>query len=149
MMKRTEKSKANSRQEKSIANSRQKRMANSRQKSIANSRQEKSIANSRQKSRANSRQSKPKDCDRFKAKHEEKHSKLQGKAQYKARVRQPASTQKHLRTDANVQQGKQGQKELKLEEGIAKIPEIDFNEEIVEYKRIIQAAQQPKTATTS
>ena len=65
----------------------------------------------------------------------------------KASVSQPVP--KHPRTDANVQQGSRGKKELKLEEGIAKIPEIDFNEEIVEYKRIIQAAQQLKTATTS
>ena len=53
---------------------------------------------------------------------------------------------KHPRTDGNVHQGQKGQKELKLDEGIAKIPEINFN---VEYKRIIQAAQQLKTATTS
>ena len=49
----------------------------------------------------------PQDCDRDKAKHEEKHNKVQGKAQYKARVRQPASPRKHLRTDADVQQGQQ------------------------------------------
>ena len=48
-----------------------------------------------------------------------------------------------------MQMSSRGKKELKLDEGIAKIPEIDFNEEIVEYKRIIQAAQQLKTATTS
>ena len=40
------------------------------EKSKANSRQEKSIANSRQKGIANSRQSKPKDCARDKAKYE-------------------------------------------------------------------------------
>ena len=98
-MKRTERSKANSRQEKiswqkSIANSRQKSIANSRQKSIANSRQDKSIANRRQdkskanrrqdKSKANSRQSKPKDCDRDKAKCEGKYTteeKLQSASQ--------------------------------------------------------------------
>ena len=38
---------------------------------------------------------------------------------------------------------------MKLDEGFARIPDIDFNEEIVEYKRIIKAAQQLKTATTS
>ena len=48
---------------------------------------------------------------------------------------------KHPRADANVQQR---QKELKLDEGIAKIPEIDFNEEIVEYKKIIQTAQKQR-----
>ena len=53
---------------------------------------------------------------------------------------------KHPRTDPA---GAAGQKELKLDEGIAKNPQIDFNEEIVEYKRIIQAVQQLKTATTS
>ena len=47
MMKRTEKTVANSRQ-KSMANSRQKSIANSRQKSIANSRQDKNRANGRQ-----------------------------------------------------------------------------------------------------
>ena len=57
MMRRTEKSKANSRQ---------KSKANNRQKSNANGRHD--------KSRANCRQSKPKDCDRDKAKYEEKHS---------------------------------------------------------------------------
>ena len=54
-------------------------------------RTEKSKANSRQKSKANSRQSQPKDCARDEAKHEEKHSKVQGEAQYIARLRQPAS----------------------------------------------------------
>ena len=100
-MKRTEKSKA------------------SRQKSNASSRQDKSMANSRQeKSRANGRQSKPKDYDRFKANHEEKHS-----------------------AEERVQQG---QRELKLGEMIATIPEIDFDEEIVEYKKIIQTAQKQR-----
>ena len=46
------------------------------EKSKANSRQE-SKANSRQKSKANGRQSKPKDYDRDDAKYEEKHSKVQ------------------------------------------------------------------------
>ena len=56
-MKRTEKTKANSRQ---------KSKANSMQKSKANSRQEKTIANGKQ--------SKPKDCDRDKARYEEKYT---------------------------------------------------------------------------
>ena len=80
-MKRTEKSKANSRQ-KSKANSRQ-------EKSMANSRQEKSMAKSRQ-------EGKPKDCDRDKAKYEEKHSTEESCSQ---------PVPKHLRTDADVQQG--------------------------------------------
>ena len=84
MMKRTEKS---------IANSRQRSMANSRQKSIANSRQ-KSMANSRQdKSRANTWQSKPKDCDRDKAKYDEKHTTEESSSQ---------PVPKHPRTDADV-----------------------------------------------
>ena len=82
-MKRTEKSKANSRQ-KSKANSRHKSKANSRQKGKANSRQEKSIANGRQ--------SKPKDCDRDKARYEEKYTE-----QSKAAATHPTS-------DADVQQ---------------------------------------------
>ena len=64
------------RTEKSIANSRQRSIVNSRQKSMANSRQD--------KSRANTLQSKPKDCDRDKAKYEEKYTteeKLQSASQ--------------------------------------------------------------------
>ena len=112
-MKRTEKSKANSRQ-KSKANSRQKSKANRRQKSKANGKQDKSIANGKQ--------SEPKDCDREKAKFEEKH--ITGES-----CSQPVP--KHPRTDADVQQGQQ---ELKLGEVITTIPTIDFNEETVEYK---------------
>ena len=73
--------------EKSKSNSRQKSNANSRQKSKANGRQDKSIANGRQ--------SKPKD-DRDKAKYEEEHS-------IEESYIQPVP--KHLRTDADVQQG--------------------------------------------
>ena len=62
--------------------------ANRRQKSKANGRQDKSIANGRQ--------SKSKDYDRDKAKYEEKHS-MEGS------YSQPVP--KHLRTDADVQQG--------------------------------------------
>ena len=53
---------------------------------------EKSKANSKQKSKANSRQSKPKDCDRDKARYEEKYT-VQSKA---------AAT--HPTSDADVQQ---------------------------------------------
>ena len=138
MMKRTEKSKANSRQEKSTGNG--------RQKSKANSRQKKSIANSRQKSRANSRQSKPKDSDRDKVKYEVKY---EGKYTTEEKL-QSASQSRSIQEPRQMSStGSRGKKELKREEGIAKIPEIDFNEEIVEYKRIIQAVQQLKTATTS
>ena len=106
-MKRTEKSKANS-----------------RQKSKANSRQDESRANGKQeKSIANSRQSKPTDYDRDKAKYEEKH--------HTESCSQPVP--KHPRTDADVQQGQQ---ELKLGEVITTIPKIDFNEETVEYKNL-------------
>ena len=97
-MKRTEKSKANS-----------------RQKSKANSRQDK-------KSKANSRQSEPKDCDRDKAKYEEKHLTEESCSQ---------PVPKHPRTDADVQQG---QLELKLGEVITTIPTIVFNVETVENK---------------
>ena len=114
------------RTEKCIANSRQKSMANSQ------ARQEQSLHLAKQTKGLRPRQ-----------------GEVRGEVHYrgKAAVSQPVP--RHPRTDANVQQGQQGPKELKLEEGIAKIPEIDFNEEIVEYKRIIQAAQQLKTATTS
>ena len=115
-MKRTEKSKANS-----------------RQKSKANSRQDKSIANGRQQqSRANGRQSKPEDCDRDKAKYEEKHSTEESCSQ---------PVPKYPRTDADVHQG---QYELKLGEVITTITKIDFDEEIVEYKKIIQTAQEQR-----
>ena len=93
-MKRTEKSRANSRQ-KSIANSRQKSMANSRQKD---------------KSRPNNRQGKPKGYDRVKTKYEanyeEKHSTEESCSQ---------PVPKHLRTDGDVQEG---QWELKLDDVI-------------------------------
>ena len=56
------------------------------------------------KSIANSRRSKPKDCDRDKAKYEEKHSKEESCSQ---------PVLKHPRTDADVQQV---QRELKLDE---------------------------------
>ena len=108
MMKRTEKSKPNS-----------------RQKSTANSRQDKSIANDRQdKSRANGRQSKPKDCDRDKAKYGEKHTLEESSSQ-------PGP--KHPRTDAYVLEGQQ---KLKLGDVITTIPKIDFNEETVEYRNL-------------
>ena len=84
-MKRTEKSKANSRQ---------KSKANSRQKSKANGRQDKSGANSRQeKSVANSWQSKPKECEGDKAKFDEKHTTEESSSQ---------PVPKHPRTDADV-----------------------------------------------
>ena len=86
------------------------------EKSKANSRQ-KSKANSRQKSIANGRQSKPKDCDRDKAKYEEKRSTEESCSQ---------PVPKYPRTDADVQQGQQ---ELKLGEVIKTTPTIDFNEE--------------------
>ena len=54
-------------------------------------RTEKSKANGRQEEHSQKQAKQPKDCDRDKAKHEEKHSKVQGEAQYKARLRQPAS----------------------------------------------------------
>ena len=38
---------------------------------------------------------------------------------------------------------------MKLEERIAEIPVIDFKGKTLEHKRIIQAVQQLKTATTS
>ena len=57
--------------------------SNSRQKSTANGRQD--------KSRANGRQSNRRTATETKAKHEEKHRKVQGEAQCKARLRQPAS----------------------------------------------------------
>ena len=105
-MKRTEKSKPNS-----------------RQKSIANSRQDKIRANGRQeKSRANSRRSKPKDCDRDKAKYGEKHT-----------AEESSSRPKHPRTDAYVLEG---QHELKLGHVITTIPKIDVNEETVEYRNL-------------
>ena len=84
-MKRTEKSKANSRQ---------KSKANSRQKSIANGRQDKSRATCRQEEHSQLQARQPKDCDRDKVKHEEKHSTKLGC------VSQPVP--KHLRTDADV-----------------------------------------------
>ena len=134
MMKRTEKNKANSRQ-KSIANSRQ-------EKSMANSRQEKSTANS-SKRRAEPTAGKANQRTVTETRRSTRRITRRNTLQRKSNS-QPVP--KHPRTDANVQQGQQGQKELKLDEGIAKIPEINFN---VEYKRIIQAAQQLKTATTS
>ena len=76
-----------------------------------------------EKRTANGRQSKPKDHDRDKAKYEEKHSTEDSCSQ---------PVPKHPRTDADVQQG---QYERKLGEGIATIPTINFNEEIVEYKK--------------
>ena len=108
-MKRTEKSKANG-----------------RQKSRANGRQDKSRANGRQdKSRAIGRQSKPKDCERDKAKYEEKHNTEESCSQ-------------------PVPDVQQEQYELKLGEVIMTIPKIDFNEEIVECKKIIQTAQKQR-----
>ena len=75
----------------------EKSKANSRQKSKANSRQDKSRANGRQeKSVANSRQSEPKVCDRDKAKYEEKHTTEESCSQ---------PVPKHPRTNAYIQQG--------------------------------------------
>ena len=79
----------------------EKSTANCMQKSRANSRQEKSTANGRK--------IKPKDYDRDKAKYEEKHSTEESYSQ---------PVPKRLRTDADVQQG---QRELKLDEGITTI----------------------------
>ena len=73
---------------------------------------------------ANSRQGKPKDHDRDKAKYEEKHSTEESCSQ---------PVPKHSRTDADVQQV---QYELKFDEVIKTIPNIDFNEETVQYKKI-------------
>ena len=71
-----------------------------------------------------------KEYDRDKAKYEEKHSTEESCSQ---------PVPKHPRTDADVQQG---QYELKLGEVITTIPEIDFDEEIVEYKKIVPEAQE-------
>ena len=82
----------------------------------------------------------PKDCDRDKARYEEKCA-VQSKV---------AAT--HPTSDADVQQQsiqsasqspdvQQGQYELKLDEEITTIPKIDFNEEILEYEKIIPTAQ--------
>ena len=87
-------------------------------------RTEKSKVNSRQKSMANSRQGKPKDNDR-QAKHEEKHTSEES-------CSQPVPDVQH------------GQHELKFGEGITTIPKIDFNEEIVEYIKIIQIGQEQR-----
>ena len=83
-MKRTEKSKANSRQ-KSKANCKQdKRRANGRQeKSIANDRQEKSIANDRQ--------SEPEDCEP-----------RQGDVRKNAMQRKAASSESHMSSRGNT-----------------------------------------------
>ena len=43
-----------------------------------------------------------------------------------------------------MQMSRRGNDELKLDEGITTIPKIDFDEEIVEYKKIIQTAQQQR-----
>ena len=103
------------RTEKSKANSRQKSKANSKQKSTANCRQEKRIANSGQ--------SKPKDCDRDKAKCEEKHSAKESSSQ-------------------PVPDVQQGQYELKLGEVIPTIPAINFNEENANCSDSSEAAAQ-------
>ena len=131
----SQKSKANSSQ-KSKANSSQKSKANSRQKSKANSRQAKSKANSRQeKSIANGRQSKPKDCDRDKAKYEENRTteeKLQPAMQMTSS--NPSSQPASPRCPAGAI----------LAEAFTTIPKIDFDEEIVEYKKIIQTSQKQR-----
>ena len=79
------------------------------EKSTADSRQ-KSMANSRQKSRPHSKQDKPKGYDRdktkYEANYEEKHSTEESCSQ---------PVPKHLRTDADVQEG---QWELKLDDVI-------------------------------
>ena len=100
------------------------------------------MANGRQeKSMANGRQSKPTDCDRDKARYEEKYT-VQSKA---------AAT--HPTSDADVQQHpvsqpvpdvQQGQYELKLDEEITTILKIDFDEEIVEYEKVIPTAQKQR-----
>ena len=69
---------------------------------------------------------KQQDCNRNKAKHEEKQIIQAGWSNPSS---QPVP--KHPRTDADVQQG---QSELKLGEVIATIPKIDLNEKTVEYK---------------
>ena len=106
----------------------------------SNSRQEKSKANSRQeKSIANGWQSKLKDCDRDKARYEEKYT-----VQSEAAATYPTS-------DADVHQqsiqsASQSQMlhELKLDEEITTIRKIDFDEEIVEYEKIIPTAQKQR-----
>ena len=125
------------RTETSKANSRQKSKANGRQKSKANGRQEKNIANGRQ--------SEPKDCDRDKAKYEKKH--LTDKS-----CSQPVP--KHPRTDADVQQEPW---ELKLGEMITTIPKIDFrrgnrgvqgfDEETARKQQTTQTAQKQRSWT--
>ena len=102
MIKRTEKSKVNSRQ---------KSKANSRQKSTANSRQEKIIANNKQ--------SKPKVHDRDKTKYEEKQyrGKLQPVSDEVSRIR--------CRCPAGAMRAEAGWRNHDL-------PKVDFNEEIVE-----------------
>ena len=93
---------------------------NSRQKSIANRKQDKNLANGRQEEQANSKQNEPKDCDRDRAKHEEKHFTEESCSQ---------PVPKPPRTDADVQHG---QCELKLGELITTIPAVDFNVGTVE-----------------
>ena len=113
------------RTEKSIANCRQKSKANSRQEqSQREARQEQSQQQAREDHGQQSRQSEPKDCDRDKAKYDEKHT-------TEERYSQPVP--KHPRTDADAQQG---QNELKLAEVITTTPKIDFNMESVEYKNL-------------
>ena len=142
---RKEKSKANSRQEKSKANSRQAREEQSHQQareeqsqqqareeqSQQQAREEQSQQQAEEQSMANSRQGKPKDHDRDKAKYEEKHSTEESCSQ---------PVPKHLRTDADVQQGQYEEARRSDHD----YPKIDFDEEIVEYKKIIQTAQEQR-----
>ena len=69
-------------------------------------------------------QSEPQDCDRDKAKYDEKHFKEKSCSQ---------PVPKHPRTDAEVQEG---QYERKLGEVFKTIPTIDFNVETVENKNL-------------
>ena len=100
-------------------------------------RTEKGKANSRQKSTA--KQQARQEQSQQQAKQTKglrpRQGEVRGKAQHRGKL-QPASP---ARTDADVQQG---QYELKLGEVITTIPEIDFDEEIVEYKKIVLKAQE-------
>ena len=82
---------------------------------------------------ANGRQSKTRDCDRHKAKYEEKYE-LKYSMESLAAATLPTR-------DADVQQG---QYELKLDEVITTVPKIDFDEEIVEYEKIIPTDQKQR-----
>ena len=95
------------------------------EKRTANSRQ-KSMANSRQKSRANSRQGKKK-------KGYDRETRHRGKLQPAS----PEASKNRCRCPA-------GHYELKLGDVITTITKIDFDEEVVEYKKVIQTAQKQR-----